>query len=248
MRMRLNKIVNSSIFNNCIMVVIVINCILLGVETFYKSKLITLIDNIILAIYIVEIFMRFFGRDSLKSYLKDGWNYFDIMVVLVSFAPSSGPFATLRIFRVLRVLRTLRVFPELRLISMVLIKSISSLTYTALFFSLFMYIYAVAGVTLFKVQNYVGSKYEELNGGNPDPYGSISEAFFTLFRILTGEDWTDLRYNLLKYSTQDVFVVTTFHVSWMIIASFLLLNLVIGAVVNNYDQVMKESKTSKTKK
>ena len=30
-----------------------------------------------------------------------------------------------------------------------------------------------------------------------DPYGSLDEAMFTLFRTLTGDDWTDLRYNLI---------------------------------------------------
>jgi len=30
---------------------------------------------------------------------------------------------------------------------------------------------------------------------SPDPFGTLGEAVFTLFRELTGEDWTDLRYN-----------------------------------------------------
>ena len=37
-------------------------------------------------------------------------------------------------------------------------------------------------------------------------------------------------------------LVTLYHVSWMGIAAFLLINLVVGAVVNNYDQVMEEKR------
>jgi voltage-gated sodium channel len=111
-----------------------------------------------------------------------------------------------------------------------------------------MYIYAIVGVTLFKNKNYDNSEHLELTISNPDPYGDIWEAFFTLFRILTGEDWTDLRYNLLdnKYTTangdsvpgQSNFTVTFYHVSWMVIAAYLLVNLVVGAIVNNFQLVL----------
>ena len=58
---------------------------------------------------------------------------------------------------------------------------------------------------------------------------------------MTGEDWTDLRYNLVTASEMGVIktptvVVTLFHVFWFIIAAFLLLNLVTGAILNNYQK------------
>jgi len=59
---------------------------------------------------------------------------------------------------------------------------------------------------------------------------------------MTGEDWTDLRYNLLEHTIQSNFIVTFFHSSWMIVSAFLLINLVIGAVINNYDQIMNKEK------
>jgi len=82
----------------------------------------------------------------------------------------------------------------------------------------------------------------------------MGEAFFTLFRILTGEDWTDLRYNMLdnEFTTAngrnvvapDVpnWVKTLYHVSWMIIAAYLLMNLVVGAIVNNFQMVLDAKK------
>ena len=118
------------------------------------------------------------------------------------------------------------------------------------------------GVTLFKNHKYNNSEHLELTISNPDPYGDLGEAFFTLFRILTGEDWTDLRYNLLtneftKKQQKGSFssnpdeadfmntvpktsnwVVTLFHVSWMVIAAYLLVNLVVGAIVNNFQLVL----------
>ena len=83
---------------------------------------------------------------------------------------------------------------------------------------------------------------------SPDPYGTLSESMFSLFRILTGEDWTDIRYNLLIAADLDLinasaWMVTFFHVIWYIISAFLLLNLLVGAILNNYQVIMQESRS-----
>jgi len=236
----IRPLVHTKYFSDFIYTIILLNAILIGVETFYTSFWLSTIQNTILVIYVIELFLRFIGRDSNKEYFTDAWNYFDIFVIVISFLPSTGALVALRSFRVLRLFRAVRSIPELRLISNVLLKSITSLSYTGIFFGVFLYIYAVMGVMLFKFKDYAGSAYETASNGYPDPYGTLSEAYFTLFRILTGEDWTDLRYLLIQYSDHSSFAVTTYHVSWMIVSGFLLINLVIGAIINNYDQVMKE--------
>ncbi|MDY4943309.1 MAG: ion transporter [Candidatus Limisoma sp.] len=81
---------------------------------------------------------------------------------------------------------------------------------------------------------------------SPDPFGSLDEAMFTLFRELTGEDWTDLRYNHITASNLGVIkvnptVINIYHISWFVIAVFLLLNLVTGAIINNYQTVKEEN-------
>ena len=83
-----------------------------------------------------------------------------------------------------------------------------------------------------------------------DPYGSLDEAMFTLFRTLTGDDWTDLRYNLITAHERGIVqaspaVITMFHVLWFVWSSFLLLNLLVAAIVNNYQLAM--DKTTHTK-
>jgi len=84
----------------------------------------------------------------------------------------------------------------------------------------------------------------------PDPYGNLPEAWFTLFRILTGEDWTDLRYNLqiaseMKLINASPIIVSVYHVMWFILAAFLLLNLLVGAILNNYQVIMEEQRQRK---
>jgi voltage-gated sodium channel len=243
---RIQALVHSGTFERVAVAVIVINAILTGVQVSHNTADISLVQMAILWFFVAEIILRFVGRTSTKEYLMDGWNYFDVFVVAISFVPEDmmggANVSVLRSLRVLRVFRILRGVEELRLITSVLLKSVKSLGYSGILFFIFMYVYAVIGVSLFKAGNF--TKGPEWSG-NPqwiDPYGSIGEAMFTLFRVMTGEDWTDLRYNLLQLVPNLDSFVTFYHVSWMILSAFLLINLVVGAIVNNYDRTMEEVK------
>lgn len=236
-------LVNKKAFDNFIMIIIVLNAILIGVETEFYNDTIHAVQMSCLFIFTVEIFIRFLAADRPKDYFNDGWNMFDLVLVLVGYVPPSaftgGNFLTVfRILRIFRVLRLVKTMPELKIIVEVLIKSIKSLTYTAVLFFIFMYLYAIIGVQLFRMP--------EPPATGVDPYENIFEAFFTLFRILTGEDWTDLRYNLLGDANPNPdWVVTTYHTTWMILSAFLIINLIVGAIVNNFDQVMNEKRAKK---
>ncbi len=255
-------------FDIFITIVILLNSFLIGVQATYNNPTIELIQTIILYIFTIECVLRFIAAGNLKAYLSSGWNVFDLVLVLIGWIPTSiagngSTMMVLRVLRVFRVLRLLRAAQELKLIITVLIRSLKSLLYNGILFLIFMYLFAVAGVSLFRLpdpENLHGIElqhYEQLMAqaphspsNSPDPYGNIPEAFFTLFRALTGEDWTDLRYNLVTASDLGLIqvngtVVTVFHVIWFCIAAFLLLNLVTGAVINNYQVSMEEAERRK---
>lgn len=257
-------------FDVFITVVILVNSALIGVQTTYDNPTIEAIQHVILYIFTIECLLRYIAAGSMKAYLASGWNVFDFVLVLIGWVPASvagngAGMMALRVLRVFRVLRLLRTAQEIKLIISVLIRSLKSLLYNGILFLIFMYLFAVAGVSMFRLPNpdrlhgLELEKYEQLMteaphspGNSPDPYGSIDEAFFTLFRALTGEDWTDLRYNLVTAANLDLIkvspmVVTAFHVLWFCIAAFLLLNLVTGAVINNYQVSIEEAEEKRKK-
>lgn len=256
----MQKITTSRLFESSIMVVIFINCIVIGLETYNRNYIYDLINTVCLIIYTIEILMRFVGRSSLKQFFTNGWNIFDLLVVVVSYIPddisaNSGVVAAVRVLRIFRILRLFKANMELRLIISVMIRSMRALTYNAIVMLIFMYVFAVAGTLFFKLpeahdleptQAKVLSEYVQSAANMPlnsdDPYGNLNEAMFTLLRIMTGEDWTDIRYNLVTASRLHLipvapWVVTFFHVLWYVFAAFLLINLVVGAVINNYQMV-----------
>lgn len=259
---QLKKLIHSRFFELFISIVILINCALIGVETYLSNTFITQIQKICLIIFVIEITLRFLARDSLKSFFSDPWNNFDTFIVSVSLIPESilggsSYVVVLRVLRVFRVLRLLRTSSEFKLIIAVLFKSFRSLWYNSLFFMIFFYLFAIIGVTIFKIPDNIESvdmvaKYElfinespNAPAKSPEPYGSLHESMFTLFRILTGEDWTDVRYNLITASELGLIkvskpIVTLYHVLWFCISAFLLLNLLIGAILNNYNVVREQ--------
>ncbi len=243
-KQKISQLVNSTAFMILISGVILINSALIGVQTHFTSSAISSVQEIILLIFTFEIILRFIGKKSAKEYFTNGWNVFDLFLVAFCYIPeawvtNAAILTIFRIVRVFRVLRIIKIFPELRIIVVVFFKSLKSLCYTSMILLIFMYMYAITGVMLFK-----GGTAANIGAQNPDPYGSITEAFFTLFRITTGDAWVDLRYDLLgdQVAGTSDFIVSAFHVSWIGLSAFLLINLVIGAIVNNYDDVKSKEK------
>jgi len=229
--MRIRRFVESASFNNFVVAVIMLNAVLIGLSTYLADatplRVIEAIETICIGIFVIEIVLRFLARDSTASFFRNGWNLFDLIIVIAALVPASGGVGPiLRILRVFRVLRLVKAIPELRLIVDVLLRSVASMKYVALLATILFYVYAVIGVKLF--------------GGDGHPmrpyFASIHEACFTLFRILTGDDWTQMRYELAQ-SGHPLAAFTAFQVSWIVVATFLLVNLIVGAVINNYQKV-----------
>lgn len=229
--MHIRRLVQSAPFNAFIVGVILLNAALIGLGTYLDDpsavRAIAVIETVCIAIYVVEIILRFLARDSVASFLRDPWNIFDIVIIAAALVPASsaiGP--VLRILRVFRVLRLVKTVPELRLIVAVLLRSVASMKHVAVLAVILFYVYAVIGVKLFGADTHPMRPH----------FATIHEACFTLFRILTGDDWTQMRYDLAQ-TGHPLGAFTAYQVSWIVIATFLLVNLIVGAVINNYQKV-----------
>lgn len=258
------NLVTNKGFELSIISVILINSILIGVETYTDNETIKHIQEIILGIFTIEIILRFIAANSVKQFFTEGWNIFDLTLVIVGYVPetmvaNASMMMAIRVLRVFRVLRLLRTAKEIKVIITVLIRSFSAMFYNVILFIIFVYLYAIIGVSLFRLPNpnqLSGEEKEHYEQfvkiapnaptNSPDPFGTLDEAMFTLFRELTGEDWTDLRYNHVTASELGVIkvsptVINIYHISWFVLAAFLLLNLVTGAIINNYQTVKEEN-------
>ncbi len=204
---------------NSIMVLIVINAIILGLETVpsvmdsYGTLLLTL-DHLILGVFVIEIVLRIFAHRL--GFFRDAWSIFDFIVVGIALVPASGPFAVLRALRVLRVLRLLTLVPSMRRVVGALLKSIPGLGSIALVLLLIYYVFAVIATKLF------GPAF-------PQWFGSIGESLFTLFQIMTLESWS---MGIVRPVMEVHPAAWVYFVCFILIATFTMLNLFIAIIVN----------------
>jgi voltage-gated sodium channel len=111
---------------------------------------------------------------------------------------------------------------QLRKIVQAVISSLPGIGWTALLMLLLYYIYAIIGIHLFR---------EEW----PELFGNFPEAFITLFSLTTMEGWQDT-----VYPFTDAYPASwIYFLSFLVIASFILLNLVVGIVVDNIDEMAR---------
>ena len=240
----LTQLVESKLFSYFIISVILLNAVLIGIELSFITPQIYFLQKACLTIFVVEIFMRWFGRRTTDAYIKDWWNWFDIIIVLISFLPQGHPenvgiYSAFRVIRVFRVLRLFKVFPNLGRMALVLARSLVALTQAIFLLMIFMYLYALIGISLFRDKVSILT----MSGARIDPFGNVGEALFSLFRVTTGEDWTDLRYDLMEVDISHS-IVNAYFVSWMVLSAFLLLNIIIGAIVNNYENEFNKERVS----
>ena len=145
-----DKVTTNRVFEFAISFVIVVNSILIGVETYGSNLSVAMVQHVILGIFTLEILMRYIAAENNKSFFSSGWNMFDLSLVLIGYIPealvaNASMMMALRVLRVFRVLRLLRACKEIKLIVTVFVKSLSALFYNVMFFGIFLYLFAIIG-------------------------------------------------------------------------------------------------------
>ncbi len=216
---RLQELIESKSVQNFIITLIIINAVVLGLETSkvimsqVGTYLITL-DKIILAIFVVEIAIRIYIYRM--AFWKDPWSIFDFSVVAIALIPASGPLAVLRALRVLRVLRLLTMVPSMRRVVGALLAAIPGLGSIAVVLAILYYVFAVIATNLF-AETY------------PEWFGSLGASLYTLFQIMTLESWS---MGIVRPVMEQYPYAWAFFIPFILVATFTMLNLFIAIIVN----------------
>jgi voltage-gated sodium channel len=202
-----------------ITLLIVINAIILGLETVpqameHYGAFLLAVDHIILSVFVIEILLRIYAHRL--AFFRDPWSLFDFTVVAIALVPASGPLAVLRALRILRVLRLLTLVPSMRRVVGALLGSIPGLSSIALVLLLIYYVFAVIATKLF------GEHF-------PQWFGSIGESLYSLFQIMTLESWS---MGIVRPVMVEHPYAWIFFIIFILIATFTMLNLFIAIIVN----------------
>jgi voltage-gated sodium channel len=220
------RIVEAPSFEPFMIGLIILNAVLIGLETSHDfvaryDGWLYLGNDIILGFFIVEAVLKITAvAPRWRLYFGDGWNLFDFSIIVLSLIPATGEFALVaRLVRVLRVLRLVSAVPQLRLIVATLVRSIPSMGHVILLMSVIFYIYAVAGYHLF-------------GAVDPEHWGTLGASLLTLFQMVTLEGWVDV----MNAAMEAHALAWIYFVSFVLIGTFVVLNLFIAVVINNLEQ------------
>jgi len=225
------KIVESRWFTIAITVVIVINAITLGLETWPEAMrrygtLLVILDTVALGIFVVEIAMKLWVYRM--GFFKNGWNVFDFTIVAIALIPSAGALSVLRAMRILRVLRLISVVPQMRTVVGALFGALPGMGSIVAVLLLVFYVTAVMATKLF------GESF-------PAWFGSIGESMYSLFQIMTLESWS---MGIVRPVMEQHPYAWVFFVPFVIVTSFAVLNLFIALIVNSMNSVHAEERES----
>jgi len=217
-----------------VIVFIAINALMMGIATFNVvsesiavSHAFDIVDTVFLSIFTLELAMQLIYH-GLHLFL-DGWLLFDFLIIIMSWS-----FASIQIIRAFRIFRALRLVARMKVMKNLveaLFGVMPRMAAIGLLLLLIFYIFAVMFTQLF------GTLYAD--GETTDNYfGRLDLSFFTLFQIMTLDDFSTVSRELMTARSWSWFPLLAF----VIISSFVVVNLIIAVLCDAIAALKEDEK------
>ncbi|KAJ8395885.1 hypothetical protein AAFF_G00027680 [Aldrovandia affinis] len=276
-------VVNLRYFEMCILMVITMSSIALAAEdpvqaNAPRNNVLKYLDYVFTGVFTFEMVIKMIDLGLLLhpgSYFRDLWNILDFIVVsgaLVAFACSGtkgkdiNTIKSLRVLRVLRPLKTIKRLPKLKAVFDCVVNSLKNVLNILIVYFLFMFIFAVIAVQLFKgkfffctdeskgLQKDCRGQFLNYNkdGVSAQPrewkkydfhYDNVLWAFLTLFTVSTGEGWP----LVLKHSVDATYEdqgpspgfrmeTSIFYVVYFVVFPFFFVNIFVALIIITFQE------------
>jgi voltage-gated sodium channel len=257
-------------FNNFVIGIIMIAGLNVGVQTYPQTDTLffTILDHFILAVFMLECLLKILaeGLRPLRYFYgpEFAWNNFDFLIIFFSLPlglfDGGKSIQMLRLIRLARLGKLIRKIPPLAMIVSGLLGGLASVAYILLLLFLVFYLYGIIGFYLY-------------SGDDPFHFGNLPMALLVLWRIMLMDNWTDIMYvNIfgcdyywnvyvdpsLRNPNNKMFWCTNpkshyydapiFFISFVVISSFIMLSLFIGAITTSMAENTEKLKQERTER
>ncbi|XP_055541637.1 voltage-dependent calcium channel type A subunit alpha-1-like isoform X6 [Wyeomyia smithii] len=253
------RIVVSTPFEYFIMMLIVFNTLLLMMKYHNQGKefekSLKYLNMGFTGMFSVETILKIIGF-GVKNFFKDPWNIFDFITVIGSIidalvlelGENSFNVGFLRLFRAARLIKLLRQGYTIRILLWTFVQSFKALPYVCLLIAMLFFIYAIIGMQVFgNIELEPESAITRHNN-----FRSFVQGLMLLFRCATGESWPNIMLACLKGRPCDPRAGKTnetcgstmayaYFVSFIFFCSFLMLNLFVAVIMDNFDYLTRDS-------
>ena len=172
----------------------------------------------LLTIFVLELLARMVVFRA--AFFRDPWSLFDLLVVGIALVPATGSLSVLRALRVLRILRLVTAVPSLRRVVGGLVTALPGMGSIMLLLALIFYVFSVMAANLY-------------GQTKPELFGNLGAAAYTLLQVMTFDDWSA---GIVKPLMEEHPWAWLFFVIFILLSTFMVLNLFIGVVVSALDE------------
>jgi voltage-gated sodium channel len=226
----LARLVDSEKFQIFIAGVIIVNAIVIALSTYQSieeeyGQALTILNDALYGIFLAELIIRLVSYMPRPwNFFRSGWNIFDFIVIGAVLIPAVRQQVTiLRLLRLARIVRLMRFLPDARVLLLTVTRATPAVVSMVVLTILVIFVYAVIGWSLFG---------QEL----PNEWGDIGTAMLTLFILLTLENFP-----VYLHEAQEVSAIApVYFLSFVLIAAFIIVNLLIGVIISAMDQARSE--------
>ncbi|KAI1492345.1 ion transporter [Biscogniauxia mediterranea] len=210
------------------------------------------INSVVVTILLdVEITIRFFA--NWKAFHRHTRNNVDLLlavantiIILPPIRTSGQTYAQLTIFQIVRVYRLVLAVPITRKLIVQVLGNASGIGNLIIFVFLITFIMAIFAVQLFRGELPLYSDDGELVRIS---FYNIFNSFLGMYQILSSENWTDILYDVTTYTTgrHTSWYGAMFLIAWFILAFFIIVNMFIAVIQENFDVSEDEKRLEQVK-
>ncbi|KAF2869719.1 calcium-channel protein CCH1 [Massariosphaeria phaeospora] len=168
-----------------------------------------------------------------------------IQLPMVKASHQGRAYAWLTVFQILRIYRVVLAVPMTRDLIMIVLGNVSGLLNLILFVFLLTFVASIFASQLFR-----GEFPEQTQGDTlPISFFTTYNSFVGMYQILSSENWTDILYTATSYqiSFGTSWIGAAFCILWFIFANFIVLNMFIAVIQENFDVSEDEKRLQQVK-
>jgi voltage-gated sodium channel len=229
-RARARALTDAPWFSRLIVGVLVVNAIAIGLRTASSvskslDPLLVGTEIAVVLIFVVEMIIKIMGHG--RSFFREAWNWFDLIVIILSIVPASGTLLMLRTVRILRTFRLISVIPSMRRVVNALFTAVPGLLSILALLMLVLYTSSIAAVQMF-------------GAVAPEEFGGLGTSLLTMFQVMT-QGWPPVADEVLDARPLS----WMFFVGYIVVTGFIVLNLLIAVIVNAMERQVTEAMVAK---
>lgn len=199
----------------------------------------------------VEIIFRFIA--DWRGFHRSWRNLFDLSLAIITSVILIPPiihtraYAWLTVFQILRVYRVVLAISVTRELILLVLGNSSGIFNLMFFVFLMTFLVSIFASQLFRGQ--IPTHEPDSGEFNRVSFYTFFNSFLGMYQVLTSENWTEILYNVTSHTrhARTSWIGAIFLVGWFIVSFFILINMFIAVIQENFDVSEDEKRLEQVK-